>query len=410
MRLVHSLVFVLTIYSVLSYTQEIKTITIQDAVYLAIGNNIQLRKQKYELQKIEGISSKAGVLPNPEISFYREELSNDLLDFNEWTLAGTLPVNFLWDRWSAVNSSSALYEAELKNFEQTKLEVITKVRSAYVRYHFIKEINEGWQKAVQLIEKAKHTAQAREEEGEISGYDKQRIQLEYLLYKKNETESRIAVRDAAKELSLLIFPTETFAEFNTEIHQIDYYNIPDPEILQNIARENRSDLQYSKLLLQSKSSQLSNEQLKIIPDLSVTIGYKKQFGNIDGLVYGFNLGIPLFNRNQGNREIVEAELNQQRLDVESIERRIEYEVINSHNSLLEYTNQLRTIEEYDFLTTNDIINTAQYSYEEGEMSLLEMIDALRAYTDSFKIKNEFLINYYNSLFQLELAVGKEFNQ
>ncbi|MBT8382301.1 MAG: TolC family protein, partial [Ignavibacteria bacterium] len=380
MRLIYSLVFVLTIYSVLSYTQEIKTITIQDAVNLAIENNIQLRKQKYELQKIEGITSKAGVLPNPEASFYSEELSNDLLEYNEWTLAGTLPVNFIWDRWSAVNSSSALYEAELKNFEQIGLEVTTKVRSAFVRYHFIKKMNDGWQNALQLIEKAKQTALAREEEGEISGYDKQRIQLEYLLYKKNETDSRIALQDAAKELSLLIFPMETIAEFNTDFSQIDYFTIPDLEILQNIARENRSDLQYLNLLLQSKSSQLSNEQLKIIPDLSVTLGYKKQSDDLGGLVYGLNLGIPLFNRNRGNIEIVEAELNQQKLDVESIGREIEYEVINSHNSLLEYTNQLRTIEEYDFLSTNDIINIAEYSYEEGEMSLLEMIDALRAYT------------------------------
>ncbi|MBT8386106.1 MAG: TolC family protein [Ignavibacteria bacterium] len=410
MRLIYSLVFVLTIYSVLSYTQEIKTITIQDAVNLAIENNIQLRKQKYELQKIEGITSKAGVLPNPEASFYSEELSNDLLEYNEWTLAGTLPVNFIWDRWSAVNSSSALYEAELKNFEQIGLEVTTKVRSAFVRYHFIKKMNDGWQNALQLIEKAKQTALAREEEGEISGYDKQRIQLEYLLYKKNETDSRIALQDAAKELSLLIFPMETIAEFNTDFSQIDYFTIPDLEILQNIARENRSDLQYLNLLLQSKSSQLSNEQLKIIPDLSVTLGYKKQSDDLGGLVYGLNLGIPLFNRNRGNIEIVEAELNQQKLDVESIGREIEYEVINSHNSLLEYTNQLRTIEEYDFLSTNDIINIAEYSYEEGEMSLLEMIDALRAYTDAFKLKNELLINYYNSYFQLELAVGKEFNQ
>jgi len=409
-RLVYSLGFVLTICSVLSYTQEIKTITIQDAVNLAIENNIQLRKQKYQLQKIEGVGSKAVVLPNPEVFFYGEDLSNDILDYSEWTLAGILPVNFLWDRWSAVNSSSALYEAELKNFEQTKLEVITNVRSAFVRYHFIKKMNDGWKRALQLIEKANHTAMVREEEGEISGYDKQRIQLEYFLYKKNETESRIALQNAAKELGLLIFPTETITEFNTEFRKIDYYNLPDSEILQIIARENRSDLQYSKILLQSKSSQLSNEQLKIIPDLSVTLGYKKQFDNLDGLVYGFNLGIPLFNRNQGNIEIVEAELNQQKLDVESIERRIKYEVKNAHTGLLEYTNQLSTIEKYDFFTTNDIINIAEYSYEEGEMSLLEMIDALRAYTDAFKLKNELLINYHNSFFQLELAVGKELNQ
>ena len=177
-----------------------------------------------------------------------------------------------------------------------------------------------------------------------------------------------------------------------------------------MARENRSDIQYAKLLLQSKSSQLSNEQLKIIPEVSLTMGYKKQSDNLDGLVYGFNLGIPIFNQNGGNIEIAEAELNQSMLEVQSIEKKMEYEVINSFNNLNEYAGQLKTIEEFTFLSTEEIINTAEYSYEEGEMSLLELIDALRAFTEAFKLKNELLINYHTSYYQLELAVGKEINQ
>lgn len=410
MRLVYSLVFVLTINSVLSYTQEIKKITIEDAINLASQNNIQLNKQKYELQKFDGILSKASVLPNPEVNFFKEQLSDDLIDYDEWTLTGNLPVNFLWDRWSGVNSASFLLEAEQKNFDRTELEIITEVKSAFVTYHYLKVINDSWMKALGLIEKANQTAIAREQEGEISGYDQQRIQLEYLLYRKNETESRIALQNALKELSLLIFPNEIISDVRTEFYKSGFYNYPDLPNLLLVAKENRSDIQSANLLLQSISSQLANEQLKIIPELSVTLGYKKQSDNLTGLVYGFNVGIPLFNRNQGNIEIAEAELNQSMLEVRSIEKKIEYEVISTYNNLTEYTKQLKTIEEFEFLSTEEIISTAEYSYEEGEMSLLELIDALRAFTDAFKLKNELLINYHESYFQLELAVGKEINQ
>lgn len=410
MRLVYSLVFVLTIYSVLSYTQEIKNITLQDAVQLASQNNIQLNKQKYELQKFEGILSKASVLPNPEAYFFKEQLSNDIINYDEWTLAGSLPVNFLWDRWSGVNSASFLYEAEQKNFESTKLEIITNVKSSFVKYHYLKVIKDGWKKALGIIEKLNQTAIAREQEGEISGYDQQRIQLEYLLYKKNETDSRIDLQNALKELSLLIFPNELIPDLQTEFKKMGFYDIPDLQNLLMVAKENRSDIQYAKLSLQSKSSQLSNEQLKILPEVSLTLGYKKQSDNIDGLVYGFNLGIPLFNRNQGNIEIAEAELNQSMLEVNSLEKKIEYEVINSYNNLTEYTEQLKVIEEFEFLSTEEIISTAEYSYEAGEMSLLELIDALRAFTEALKLKNELIINYHNSYYQLEMAIGKELNQ
>jgi outer membrane protein, heavy metal efflux system len=409
-RLVYSLVFVLTIYSVLSYTQEIKNITLQDAVHLASQNNVQLNKQKYELQKFEGILSKASVLPNPEAYFFKEQLSDDIINYDEWTLAGTLPVNFLWDRWSEVNSASFLFEAEQKNFDRTKLEIITNVKASFVKYHYLKVINDGWKKALILIGKANQTAIAREEEGEISGYDQQRIQLEYLLYKKNETDSRIDLQNALKELSLLIFPNELIPDLQTQFNKIDVYDLPDLQNLLTLAKENRSDIQYAQLSLQSKSSQLSNEQLKFLPEVSLTLGYKKQSDNIDGLVYGFNLGIPLFNRNQGNIEIAEAELNQSMLEVISLEKKIEYEVINSYNNLIEYTEQLKTVEEFEFLSTEEIINTAEYSYEAGEMSLLEVIDALRSFTEAFKLKNELIINYHNSYYQLEMAIGKELNQ
>ena len=154
MRLVYSLVFVLTIYSV-SHAQEIKTITIQDAVHLANQNNIQLKKQMNELKKFDGILSKASALPNPEAYFFKEQLSDDLIDYDEWTLAGTLPVNFLWDRWSGVNSASSLLEAEQKNFERRKLEIITDVKSAFVKYHYLNVINDNWKKALELIERGK---------------------------------------------------------------------------------------------------------------------------------------------------------------------------------------------------------------------------------------------------------------
>lgn len=409
MRLVYSLVFALTIYS-LSYAQEIKTITIQDAVHLANQNNIQLKKQMNELKKFDGILSKASALPNPEAYFFKEQLSDDLIDYDEWTLAGTLPVNFLWDRWSGVNSASSLFEAEQKNFERTRLKIIAEVKSAYVRYHYLHIINDSWQKALELIEQANQTAIAREQEGEISGYDQQRIQLECLLYRKNKTDSKIASQNALKELSLLIYPNELITDLQTEFNKIDFNGFPEIQNLLKLAREQRADIQSAKLSLESKSSQLSNEQLKIIPEVSLTLGYKKQSDNLDGLVYGFNLGIPLFNQNGGNIEIAEAELNQSMLEVQSIEKKIEYEVINSYNNLIEYADQLKTIEEFEFLSTEEIINTAEYSYEEGEMSLLELIDALRAFTEAFKLKNELLINYHTSYYQLELAVGKEINQ
>jgi outer membrane protein, heavy metal efflux system len=391
------------------FSQQDAVFTMDNAVTEALKNSAHLKFKEYQLHKAEGFLTKAGLLPNPTVSFYKEVLSNHTHNFYEWTASGSMPINFLWERWSAVNSASAFYEAEKLNYEQTRFNLISDVKSAFVRVHFTNEINNAWLNALIFIDEAKKTAQARESEGDISGYDQQRILLEYFLYEKNVSDAKIHYQNSLNEFSLLILSTGSEKNIRTvfDFKLKDTVSLENIESLLDTAKQNRFDLKSAHHQLESRSSFLSNERIKIIPEVSLSLGYKKQSDDMRGFVYGINLSIPLFNRNQGDIKIAEAELNQQGVSVEILRKKIETDLYSAYKKVKEYEERLLSLKQYEIFDSDEIISTAKFSYEEGEMSLVELIDAIRAYTESFLLKNELYMNYYLSLFELEKVISKE---
>jgi outer membrane protein, heavy metal efflux system len=398
------LIFLLTNYSI---AQEQESITIEEAIDKALNNNAQLKFQQYKMMKAEGYLTNAGIIPNPQASYYKEDLSDNNASYNEWTVSGSMPLNFLWERWSAVNSASYLFDAEKFEYEKRRFDLISDVKSAFVSVHFYNEINNAREKALSVIDHVKQTADAREDEGEISGYDLQRILLEYLLYQKNYSESKTDYNESLSELLLLISSSDSLKEINTVFNYNSTGFSASLDSLIQTAKENRADLKAAQLRIEGSNSALTNEQLKIIPDVSFNMGYKEQSDNLKGLGYGFSIGIPLFDRNQGNIETAEAELNQHNALYQYLLRKTVTDVETSYKKFKDYEAQLNSLKQFEFFNPEDIISTAEFSYAEGEMNLVELIDAIRAYTDSFLLTNELLLNYYQSLFELERAIGKE---
>ena len=52
-----------------------------------------------------------------------------------------------------------------------------------------------------------------------------------------------------------------------------------------------------------------------------------------------------------------------------------------------------------------MLEIARYAYGEGEMSLVEWIDAIRAYGETFVLRFELMEQYQLSLFELERATA-----
>ena len=380
---------------------DLQPLTLQAAIEQAITNHPSLQIQQTFVEQAEGQRTTAGVLPNPTLLYYREDLSLSHQESGEWILFGGLPLNFLWERWSKVASASARVEAQEFLVGDARRFLTFEVQKAYVQYLYSDKMVEIWTRARTIFEQAVRAGEARFAEGDISRYELQRIKMEQLRYQKAEADAAVERLARKQRLAFLINPETDQPDFEEVSDLIITLPVISPETLIDGAFQNRPDLHAARAMLQSRQSALSSARWQGLPEMSFSYGYKEQQDNFTGSVIQFNLGLPLFDRNQGRVWEAKAALQRQALELKLLEKQVALEIRQGFDQFIIYREQYPQFLQTDEQSVQEMLSAALASYEEGEMSLVELLDAVQSYVESFRIQYDFVTSYHLSLFELE---------
>jgi outer membrane protein, heavy metal efflux system len=183
----------------------------------------------------------------------------------------------------------------------------------------------------------------------------------------------------------------------------------DRDVLRTRALESRPDLRAAK-----------SDQARSVADLRLQLAngkidytvsgeyHRQQGGGLVGNDYGifFSTPLPIFNRNQG--EIARARTQQQQLEAKT--RALEADITADLDSAFtEYTSARSIVERIEnnmLAQARDVRTTMEYSYRRGEASLVEFLDAVRAFNDTTRSYNEARADYARSLYTLDALSGK----
>ena len=401
--------FVISLFATLGMAQDIETnkltLTLPQAIERAFANYPALQIQQYSIEQAQGLKTTAGLFPNPVITFYREDLSLNGQGAGETTVYAGLPLNFLWSRWSKISAASAQVDTEQKMLADVRRLIKFEVQKVFVETYFTKRSYQALQKATAVFDKAAKASRVRLADGDMSGYEQQRIAIEHLRYQKAEYEARVQLNNSRRQLAFLLDPNQSEVLIETSAN----FPSPAPEISQeNVlaqALRTRPDLQAAKATVRSKQTALTAAKWQRLPEVNAFVGYKKQVDNFKGAVAQVNFGFPIFNRNQGQVRSARAAFDQQALATDLLEKQVALEVRQAYEKYRLYRQQVeRFLEEY-VEPPEQLLEIAQFSYAEGEMSLLELLDGVRAYSESFQTKNDLFLKYQLSIFELEKAVA-----
>lgn len=373
------------------------TISLDEAIRQALDKNIELQKQYSLINKSESRLSESARIPNPIFNYSREDLKLNNGKVGEWITSGSLPLNFLWDRWSNIDSKEKSLEAQRLLLENSKRSVIFQVKDAYSNYHFYNQLSTELDNALNKLDEIASTSKQRLVEGDISEYELQRILIEVNKLRTEVKEIQLERNNFNNKLKLLI-GYDSDKELKTIPIQLLQKIISSDKELLKMALQNRNDLKAVEQLIESESSFLSHNKLKIIPNINLTAGYKKQLDDYAGSVFQLNFEIPLFKRNQLEIEQSEADLNILEQQKAYLIKQIGTEVQESYAKYKQY--ESLTTNKNDFLLQN-VFTSAVYSYEQGDISLVEFIDGLNAYKEGIKLNKELEIKYQQSIFELE---------
>lgn len=400
--------------------QPAQPLTLQQAIERALANYPALQIQRYAIEQAVGLKTTAGLLPNPVLSYYKENLNLGGQKGGEEIFSAGLPLNFLWNRWSQVNAAGAQVEASNLALANVQRLVTFEVRKAFVECYYATQSYEAWQKAAAVFKQAATTGKIRLTDGDIAGYEQQRIALEQQRYQKAAGEAQVEFINSRRRLAFLLDPTQSEIQFEPISVKSDFRNddfqdkvfggesptSPMPEInLEKLlahAMQNRPDLQAARAISRSKQAALSAAKWQRLPAASVSAGYKKQVDDFKGAVIQVNLGFPLFDRNQGEVRSARAVHEQQVTATDLLEKQAALEVRQAYDRYRLYRELLDVRSNQQ---PESVLQIAQFSYAEGEMSLVELLDGVRAYSEAFQSQFDLLLQYQLSIFELEKAAA-----
>lgn len=249
--------------------------------------------------------------------------------------------------------------------------------------------------------------------GDISGYADRRLRLEAARYAALQAEAMLASSSARITLSALISPS---ADSIIAVSAVLTDSIP-PAIprlsvamLSATALRNRSDYQTATLETEALSAEARLASLERIPSPLFAAGYKteKSAGiskSLDGFAAGLSFPIPLFDRRRGAVQAAEAENRRAVAETEAVRRRITREVAEAHVALTAVDEQRALLAPQLGAPAAAALRSAQVAYSEGEISLLEWLDAVRAYHEAESAYSNLLAEFLIRRATLERVIA-----
>jgi len=156
---------------------------------------------------------------------------------------------------------------------------------------------------------------------------------------------------------------------------------------------------------------LSKKQayMSYLPDFELGVNKHRVLGEGEWWDFTLSFPIPLFFWQPKKGEIAEAEANIKSLEKESehLGNAITLEVEEAYMTAVTANNQIRLFEDEILTQAEEVYNMFLFSYQEGEIGGIELIDARRTLIEARTSYADALFNYGVALAALEKSIGQK---
>ncbi|PWT79718.1 MAG: hypothetical protein C5B57_13490 [Blastocatellia bacterium] len=406
--------------TVVNAQRAFRTLTVEEAVNEAVQKNLALLAEREELSIAEAAVISARLRPNPVLSGGANSLDFLGTGFNEVNGAGPQEYAVRIDvpferankralRIDVADSARRMAEARIEEvLRRLKLDVTLAsidVLEAKAKLELAQDNLQTLERLVQLNER-------RLTSGAIPPLEVTRSRVAMLQYRSGVKTAQLALAEARLKLLPLLGrkPDEDPVDIEGRLGDTPPAVGPNLAELQQTARAARPDL---RALLGDQARTQADLRLQIAQgkvDYTLGAEYRRQQGvNGRGNMLGLFASVPLpvFNRNQG--EIVRAGAAQEKAarSVAAAETDIAGEVAAAYQEF-ESTRQLLIDLQRDLLTpTEEARAGTTYVYQAGATSLVDVLDAQRAYNDSMETYYSAQAAYHRARAKLSLVVNRD---
>ncbi|MGE0823052.1 MAG: TolC family protein [Candidatus Binatia bacterium] len=149
------------------------------------------------------------------------------------------------------------------------------------------------------------------------------------------------------------------------------------------------------------------ERARRLPDISLIAGYKRSGGD-DTVVAGVVVPLPFFDRNFGNIERAQAEEQAAMLDLDALRAQLTVETVTLVRTAQELSKYAEDAQKQILEPAGVARSAARAAFREGVGSLLQLVDAERAYADAHREVLTLRLDAYERVVRARfLVLGEE---
>jgi len=379
---------------------EIRSLTAEQAVELALQRNLTLRAQSLSIASGKANEVTAGLRPNPVFVSASQDF--------------TAGVSQLFERGDKrqrrIDSARLSTEIAASDFTDVRRDLVFSVRKTFTDALLAKSNLELAQDNLKNFQEVEAINRIRFEKGDISGADLLKIELQKLQFQNDVADATLALKTARTTLRTLINTPELIEDFSIEgelgFREFDA-SLAD---LKGLAFRNRPDLRSAEILKKKTDADIRLAIANSYTDVSLALGYHHTEPGIPSSInplfpagsqensvgFGFTFPIRIFDRNQG--EIA-------RTRAEALRNQVGSEVEIGYSAFRTSLDRVRLYEDIYLNRAKESREIAQLAYRRGATSILDLLEAERTYRGVQLAYRQALANYLTNLYQLSAAVG-----
>lgn len=382
-----------------------------------LANNLDYAAERYNVSIAEALRASARVFPNPQLEFGGER---DITHHGSERMpeARSIGITQTFElggkrkaRMRVADFNARAAAATLDEFlRNLRLDAANAFAEALAAQHAFDQKRH----AVTIIDEVLMANEQRLRVGDVGEVDVTQIRVEALQLRNEALASEADAR--AAQIALTSFLGRDRAGANL-VAVGNLQRLPQTYDLRQLSAQmlaERADLVALRHARDAAGAEIDLAKAGRMPDLEIGIGMTRSYESVnsiapspeyDAVGISFALPIPLFNRNRGEISAANLRFNQADRVLQSAEQKAETDLRSAHERY-----RLAAARTSQFLSealkgADQVLEAKRYSYQRGQTTLLDFLEAQRASTDVHLSYYEAMADQAAALIELERTAG-----
>ncbi len=403
--------------------QPKQKVTLPMAVEMCVNNNFRILAEAQKVRIAEADLTTSSLIPNPSlfadcqlIPLRHVEVTNQLGP-PQWDTLVSFPIDWLLfgKRLAAIQASRLGIEVSEADFANVLRAQLARTVDAFYEVLMDEAYFKLSEKNVAELTELENLTKDLAKTKKVGGMELDRVKLAVHEAVLERHDRELALETAKARLRPFIGRTAADPDYEVEGALTVNAVVPPPKLEEAVAlaEAHRPDLISGRKAIDQAHAVVDLERRKAKPTVSIQPGWTYQdqahesiFHNGSLFDIGISTTLPFTDRNQGNIRKAKAAVEERQYTYQGDRADALVEV---ENSVLSYADSVEHLTLFNTPETlkaaYDLRKNVEAGYRAGNRSLIELLDAQKAYQSRLAHVIEFESFYWRSLNSLNAAVG-----